>query len=64
MDEKTPDWLTGISKVSERYLNTIMRLDAYQHRDSSFRLNIYLKWKKGEKIPSTRQQDHNNNSST
>lgn len=37
MDQKTPYWFTGISKVSERYLNTIRRLDAYQQRDSSFR---------------------------
>lgn len=39
MDEKTPDWFIRISKVRDRYLNSIMRLDANQHRDSSFRLN-------------------------
>lgn len=38
---------------------TIMKLDAYQERDNSFKLKIYP-CKKRKKEPSTRQQDHKN----
>lgn len=40
MERKTPEWFIRISRGSEKYLNTVMRLDAYQHRDSSFSLHI------------------------
>lgn len=34
MERKTSDWFIRISKGNERYLNTVMRLDAYQQNQS------------------------------
>lgn len=46
---KTPDWFIKISKSSGTYLNIVIRLDANQYQESSFRLSIYPSRKEEKK---------------
>lgn len=60
IEGKITDWFIKISQGRERYLNVVIRLHAYQQRDSSLTLSNYLYRK--EENPFYSQQHYKNHS--